>query len=132
LLGSAQERNGALPNLVEPWELHGAISQLTSDPKRESITQADPKTVRPLLTNWLVGLPEDGLIWGEPRATPERSRANRVFVELVILLLSPPCSGVPHERSGAHREHTRSSVFGFGTLGEDYEPVSAPEIFGLP
>lgn len=38
LLRSAQEQNGALPNLVEPWELHGAISQLTSDPKRESIT----------------------------------------------------------------------------------------------
>ncbi|CCO35316.1 hypothetical protein BN14_09433 [Rhizoctonia solani AG-1 IB] len=40
LLGSAQERgerHGALPNLVEPPELHSAISQLTSDPKRESI-----------------------------------------------------------------------------------------------
>jgi hypothetical protein len=37
--------------------------------------------VRLLLTNWLVVLLEAGLIWGEPRAAPECSRANRVFVE---------------------------------------------------
>jgi hypothetical protein len=43
--------------------------------------QVDLKTVRLLLTNWPVGLPEAGLISGEPRTTPERSQANRVFVE---------------------------------------------------
>ena len=40
LLGSTQEwaeRHGALPNLVEPPELHSIISKLTFDPKQESI-----------------------------------------------------------------------------------------------
>jgi hypothetical protein len=42
--------------------------------------------VRHLLTNWLAGLPEAGLIWGEPRTAPEHSRANQVFVERPSLL----------------------------------------------
>ncbi|CEL54829.1 hypothetical protein RSOLAG1IB_11774 [Rhizoctonia solani AG-1 IB] len=40
LLGSAQERaerHGALPNLVEPLELHSIISKLMFDLKQESI-----------------------------------------------------------------------------------------------
>ncbi|CEL53696.1 hypothetical protein RSOLAG1IB_11431 [Rhizoctonia solani AG-1 IB] len=51
---------------------------------------------------------------------------------LVIPLLPPPGSGVLHEHSGVHREHTRSPVSGYGTLAEDYESVSALEIFGPP
>ncbi|CEL61401.1 hypothetical protein RSOLAG1IB_09993 [Rhizoctonia solani AG-1 IB] len=66
--------------------------------------------------------------WGL-RSTPEPSGSQP---GLVILLLSPPGSGVLHEHSGAHREHTRSLVSGSGTLAEDYESVSAPEIFGSP
>jgi hypothetical protein len=42
--------------------------------------------VRLLLTNWLVGLLEAQLIWGEPHATLERSQANWVFVELNFVL----------------------------------------------
>jgi hypothetical protein len=84
LLGIAQEQgehHGVLLNLVEPLELHSAFSQLTYDPKRESITQVDLKTVRLLLNNWLVGLLEAGLIWGEPHTATECSQANWVFVE---------------------------------------------------